>query len=77
MGFWDRLRGKEVKADWEKITQKNISKWYDELDDQKAEQVFQQLQEIIANNNQKKALVKATVAILKAAADVGIKVAKG
>ena len=77
MGFFDRIRGKRLKAKWETISDENIEGWYKDLDDQDVERVFEELQGVINNNNKKKALIKASVAILKMAADVGIKVAKG
>lgn len=77
MGFWDRIKGKEFNVKWEKITQKNIADWYKELDDQDVDRVFAELQDIIDSNNKKKALVKASVTILKMAGELGLKVAKG
>lgn len=77
MGFWDRIKGKELKVKWEKITQENIADWYKELDDQDVDRVFAELQNVIDDNNRKKALIKASVTILKMAAKLGVKVAKG
>jgi len=76
MGFFDRIRGKRLAVKWEKITYKNIEKLYEELDDQQAEEVFEELQRVIATNNKRKALVKASVAILKMAGKIGINIAK-
>lgn len=66
--------GDEIKVDWSKISEVELKAMLQKLSRQDVEKIFTDLQDAIASNNKKKAIVKVTLQILDMAVKLGMKV---
>lgn len=70
--FFDAF-GDEIQVDWSKVTENDIQKMLEKLDNQEASRIFDELKTVIEQNNKKKAIAKSVMTAIEVLGKLGAK----
>lgn len=71
--FFDAFEEDGFEADWSKVTEERVQKFFDKLSEQDAERVFSEMKKAIETNNKRKALISVGTVVLQEAVKLGLK----